>query len=99
MPIEIPDEAASEAITTLRELNKKETPDNKTDLRRERAATSLLKLYQTQQRYSLTPQSPADFARATRRPNSAAQQLERMTPSRLDELQAEMTADYPGRRL
>jgi len=98
MPVKISDEIAEEAITTLRALNAKETAEDKTDLRRERAATSLLKLYQTQERYGLNPQTPADYARATNRPNSLAQQLDAMTEDQLLELQRAMTADYPGRR-
>ena len=50
----------------------KETAAGETDLRWERAATSLLRLYQTQERYGLNPQAPADYARATRRPMGAS---------------------------
>src|SRR3954471_22956785 len=97
MPVKISDEIAEEAIATLRALNSDTTAEGKTDLRRERAATSLLKLYQTQDRYALNPQTPADYARATRVTNSAAQQLDRMTDEELLRRQAEMTTDYPGR--
>jgi hypothetical protein len=98
MPIKISDDIAEEAIATLRDLSSAETEDHKTDLRRERAATSLLRLYQTQERYGLNPQAPADYARATQRPNSLAQQLEAMTEDELLARQAELTADYPFRR-
>jgi hypothetical protein len=63
MPVKISDTIAEEAIATLRALSCKETAAGETDLRRERAATSLLRLYQTQERYGLNPQAPADYAR------------------------------------
>ena len=46
MPVKISDTIAEEAIATLRALSCKETAAAETDLRRERAATSLLRLYQ-----------------------------------------------------
>jgi hypothetical protein len=55
MPVKISDTIAEEAIATLRALSCKETAAGETDLRRERAATSLLRLYQTQERYGLNP--------------------------------------------
>src|SRR5215213_7642350 len=98
MPVRIADTIAEEAIATLRALSCKETAAGETDLRRERAATSLLRLYQTQQRYALDQQTPADYARATRRPNSLAQQLEAMTEDELLVRQAELAGDYPGKQ-
>jgi hypothetical protein len=98
MPVKISDTIAEEAIATLRALSCKETAAGETDLRWERAATSLLRLYQTQERYGLNPQAPADYARATRRPNSGAQQLETTTEDDLYALQAQLAGDYPGKR-
>jgi hypothetical protein len=62
-----------------------------------KAADSLLRACLTQQRYALSPQTPADFARATRIKNSEAQQLATMTEEDLLEQQRILTADYPGR--
>jgi hypothetical protein len=96
-PIEIPDELAEAALETLRELNGKAAADSR-DLRRERAATNLYKLYQVQQRYQLHPQTKADYERALQHPNrSGAKDLEAMTLDEILALQAELTKDYPGR--
>jgi hypothetical protein len=101
MPVEISDEIAEEAIATLRSLNSQKTADTKTDLRRERAATSLLKLYQTQERYRLRPQTPEDYQRALRHPNQTrAKDLASLTPEQVREMQRLAIGDeYPGRRL
>src|SRR5687768_12818945 len=98
MPVEISDEIAEEAIATLRSLNSDKTAESKTDLRRERAATSLLKLYQTQARYALRPQTPADYEKHKRLTGSMAKALEDMTPEELLEYQRQMLGDdYPGK--
>ena len=74
-----------------------EAQDEKGITIQHKAADSLLRACLTQQRYSLNPQTPADYARATRVKNSAAQQLDAMTADELHEYQRQMTGDYPGR--
>lgn len=67
-----------------------------------RAADSLLRACQTQERYNLHPMTPADYARAQHKganpENSEASRLERMTPEELLELQRQAVGDeYPGK--
>jgi hypothetical protein len=87
--VRITDEIAQEALDTLRALAGAYTPEGRTDLRRERAATNLLKLYQTQERYGLHPQTPQDFERALQRPGpNNAKALDELTTEELLALQA-----------
>jgi hypothetical protein len=74
-----------------------EAQDEKGITIQHKAADSLLRACLTQQRYGLSPQTPADFERATRIKNSEAQQLATMTEEDLLEQQRILTADYPGR--
>jgi hypothetical protein len=65
------------------------------------AAEALIRFFQTQERYALEPKTPADFNRAQRfgrnPENSAAARLEALTDDQILDLQAKMTADYPGK--
>jgi hypothetical protein len=72
-----------------------EAQDEKGITIQHKAADSLLRACLTQQRYNLHPQTPADYARATRVQSSAAQQLDRLTPEQVEDLRQQMTADYP----
>ncbi|MCC6421697.1 MAG: hypothetical protein IT429_26050 [Gemmataceae bacterium] len=63
------------------------------DLGRERAATSLLRLWQTQQRFGLD-----EIAERAARPNAsrAMRDLDALTDEELARLRAEMLSDFPG---
>jgi hypothetical protein len=75
-----------------------EAQDEKGILIRLRAAESLLRACQTQERYSLHPQTPDDYTRAVTRIGSEAKRLEDLTTEELLELQREMLGDeYPGK--
>src|SRR5215204_3940539 len=74
-----------------------EASDSKGIMIQHRAADSLMRACQTQERYGLHPQGRSDYERALGKPHSMAQQLDAMTEEELLELQREMTADYPGR--
>jgi hypothetical protein len=74
-----------------------EASDSRGTMIQHRAADSLLRACQTQARYGLHPQGPADYQRALGKPHSMAQQLAAMTEDELLQRQAELTADYPGR--
>ena len=74
-----------------------EASDSKGIMIQHRAADSLMRACQTQERYGLHPQGAADYQRALAKPHSLAQQLEAMTEESVLDLQARLTRDYPGR--
>lgn len=67
------------------------------DQRRMNAALGILKLADTQERYALDQQTPADFARAALNPKTRAAELDRLTEDNLLDLQAKLAGDYPGK--
>lgn len=69
--------------------------DGDVDSVRARAATDLLRLYQTQDRY--TPERVAQLAQTTNR-SEAIHQLAEMTPETLNRLTETMMGDYPSRQ-
>lgn len=63
-----------------------------------KAAESLVRACQTQERYGLKQQTPADYERATGVLGSEAQRLEQMTPEEVAKLQRQMLGkDLPGK--
>lgn len=62
-----------------------------------RAGEVLLRAFQTQERYALDQQTPADFARAAKNPKTRAAELDRLTQDDLLALQAKLTTDFPGK--
>jgi hypothetical protein len=88
----IGDEQAQEALDLLDAMKRLDVPMDKVQNRAMRAAEILLRMYETQRRYNLKPQTPDDYQRAQRRTNSNAQQLENMTPEEVLELQRTIVA-------
>jgi hypothetical protein len=88
----ISDEQAQESLDLLDALKRLDVPMDKAQNRAMRAAEILLRMYETQRRYNLKPQTPDDFHRATRYPRSNAQELEHMTPDEVLELQRTIVA-------
>jgi hypothetical protein len=92
----------AEAETAKRRLIEiQDLPDQKGLATAQRACSDLIRFFQTQERYALEARTPADFNRAQhkgRNPeNSAAARLEALTDDQILDLQAKMTADYPGK--
>jgi hypothetical protein len=83
---------ARDKLQSLLEAN-----DRKGIMIQHRAADSLMRACQTQERYGLHPQGAADYQRALCKPHSMAQQLEAMTEEELLQHQAALASDYPGR--
>lgn len=95
----IPEESARLCETVLRASVEGEPhPVTGAAITREQAwnAKELLKLYQTQQRFS-----DADIDRFMHgqggRPSEAVRDLAALTPESLEERRARMTADFPGK--
>jgi hypothetical protein len=96
MTVCLDEKVCDEARDKLVELL--EAQDAKGILIQLRAAESLLRACQTQERYTLRPQTPDDYERAATRRGSEAKRLEDMTPEELLELQREMLGDdFPGK--
>lgn len=91
----ISEEDALAAKQVLRDIadGKYDGADDKIITRRMRAASTLGSLYQTQQRFS---GSHLDHLMAGR-PSGNVKRLHALTTDGLAELQAQMTADYPGK--